>query len=391
MLRALWRQYESLSVENGMLYRSFFDSSGEVIHKQLVLPREFRVPFLELVHNDLAGHLKQAKCVPHIIRRAWWYGWKADLNLFIRCCPKCEAFHRGKPPKQAQLNPTHSGAPGEKLAIDLQGPFPASNGFRYILTVICCFSKFSITVPLRNKEAQTVAKALVEHVFLRIGLAHTILSDLGKEFECDLLTALTELLGITKLRTSGYRPQANAICEVWHRCLNVMFAKCVKPDQRDWSEWLPYITFCYNAAEHSSTEFPPFYIFFGRMPIWTIDLALPRVEETGKAVPEYASYVAEKLERANEAVRNNLNQVWNASSKWYNRKVKPKSFNVGDEVRVYYPRKYTGRTPKWQNFYSTVAVVVKKMNDATYLVKSRNWKDGKVVHVDKLRPIKHFA
>jgi len=231
----------------------------------------------------------------------------------------------------------------------------------------------------------------VEHVFLWIGLAHTILSDLEKEFECDLLTALTELLGITKLRTSGYRPQANAICEVWHRCLNVIFAKCVKPDQRDWSEWLPYITFCYNAAEHSSTKFPPFYIFFGRMPIWTIDLALPRVEETGKAVPEYASYVAEKLERANEAVRNNLNQVWNASSKWYNRKVKPKSFNVGDEVRVYYPRKYTGRTPKWQNFYSTVAVVVKKMNDATYLVKSRNWKDGKVVHVDKLRPIRHFA
>jgi len=31
------------------------------------------------------------------------------------------------------------------------------------------------------------------------------------------------------------------------------------------------------------------------------------------------------------------------------------------------------------------------MNDATYLVKSRNWKDGKIVHVDKLRPIRHFA
>ena len=41
MLRALWRQFESLSVENGMLYRSFYDSSGEITHKQLVLPREF--------------------------------------------------------------------------------------------------------------------------------------------------------------------------------------------------------------------------------------------------------------------------------------------------------------------------------------------------------------
>ena len=149
------------------------------------------------------------------------------------------------------------------MAIDLQGPFPASNGYKYILTVICAFSKFGICVPLHNKEAQTVAKALVEHVFLRFGLAHTLLSDLGKEFECELMAALTYILGITKLRTSGYRPQANAICEIWHRCLNTMFAKCVRPDQRDWSEWLPYINFCYNAAEHSSTKFPPFYIFTG--------------------------------------------------------------------------------------------------------------------------------
>ena len=390
MLRALWRQFESLNVENGMLYRSFYDTSGEVVHKQLVLPHEIRLPFLELVHNDLAGHLKQVKCVPHIIRRAWWYGWKTDLDLFIKCCPKCEAFHRGKPPKQAALNPTHSGAPGEKLAIDLQGPFPASNGYRYVLSIICCFSKFGITVPLRNKEAHTVAKALVEHVFSRFGLAHTILSDLGKEFENDLLATLTELLGITKLRTSGYRPQANAICEVWHRCLNAMFAKCVKPSQKDWSEWLSYITFCYNAAEHSSTKFPPFFIFTGRMPIWTIDFALPRTDETGKTVPEYALHVVAKLEQANEAVRANLNSAWNASSKWYDRKVKPRSFNVGDVVRVFYPRRYMGRTPKWQNFYRTEAVVTCKLNDATYLVKSKNWKEGKIVHVDKLRPVRQF-
>ena len=105
-----------------------------------------------------------------------------------------------------------------------------------------------MTVPLRNKEALTVAKAIVEHVFLKFGLAHCLLHDLGKEFDSELLDELTKLLGVTRLRSSGYRPQSNGCCEVWHKCINAMLAKCVRPDQKDWSEWLPYTTFCYNAA-----------------------------------------------------------------------------------------------------------------------------------------------
>ena len=389
MLRALWRQYESLTIENGVLYRNFYDTSGEIMHKQFVLPHEFRVSFLELIHNDVAGHLKMAKCVPHIMRRAWWYGWKTDLDTFIRCCQKCESFCRRKPPRQAHLKATHAGAPGEKVAIDLQGPFPASNGYKFVLTIICMFSKYGVCVPLRNKEAHTVAKALVDHFFLKFGLCQVLLSDLGKEFENELMSALTQSLGITKIRTTSYRPQSNAICEVFHRVLNTMFAKCVRQDQKDWSEWLPYINFCYNAAEHSSTKFPPFYVFFGRMPIWTIDLSLPYTEGD-RSVPEYVADVTAKLQKAHALVRTNLTTAWNASSRWYNRKVKPKSFQEGETVRVYYPRKFAGRTPKWQSFFGNEAVIAKKINDATYLVTSRKWREGKIVHVDKLKAVKQF-
>ena len=307
MLRSLWTQFDSLSLQKeGILFRSFYDSSGSVMHYQFVLPRELRIPFLELIHNDLSGHMKQAKCVPHIIKRAWWLGWRSDLRLFIKCCSKCEAFYRGKPPRQSYLKPTFSGAPSEKWAIDLQGPFPPSNGFVYILTCIDCFSKYGVTVPLRNKEALTVAKAIVEHVFLKFWLAHCLLHDLGKEFDSELLDELTKLLGVTRLRSSGYRPQSNGCCEVWHKCINAMLAKGVRPDQRDWSEWLPYITFCYNAAEHSATKFSPFFVLTGRSPIWTIDLMIPRKDNASRSVPEYVSEVTQKLEKVSDLVRENL-------------------------------------------------------------------------------------
>jgi len=130
MLRSLWQQFDALIVKDGVLYRTFYNSSGLVTHLQLILPAELKVAFLELIHADAAGHLKFAKCIPHVSQRAWWLSWKRDLKLFLKCCPKCEAFHRGVPPRQANLHPMLVGGPGERWAIDLTGPHPAVNGYK---------------------------------------------------------------------------------------------------------------------------------------------------------------------------------------------------------------------------------------------------------------------
>jgi len=176
-------------------------------------------------------------------------------------------------------------------------------------------------VPLQNKEASTVATALVDNVFLKYGLCHVLLSDQGLEFENEILQSISSIFGVTKIKTSSYRPQSNAICEVLHHVLNTMFAKCINENHKDWAVWLPYVTFCYNAAEHASTKFLPFFLYFGRMPVWSIDLALPKMQGS-ESVPEYAARVAEKLERVQNVARQNLNDAWSASCKWYNRKVK---------------------------------------------------------------------
>jgi len=107
---------------------------------QLVLPQVMKVSFLEIIHNDTAAHLKLAKCIPHVMRRAWWLHWKRDLKLFIKCCPRCEAFHRVKPQKQAHMRSQIVGAPGERFAIDLCGPYPSSDGYKFLFTALCTFS-----------------------------------------------------------------------------------------------------------------------------------------------------------------------------------------------------------------------------------------------------------
>jgi len=189
------------------------------------------------------------------------------------------------------------GAPSERFAIDLCGPFPSSNGYKYLFTAICVFSKFGICVPVRNKEASTVARALVDHVFLKYGLCSEILTDFGLEFQNELMQELLSIFGVAHLRTSGYRPQTNGVCEVWHRTLNAMIAKLVDEGQRDWSSLVPYVTFCYNATEHTATGFSPFFIFTGRTPLWTVDLVLPELDRECRTVPEYATAVVDRWKR----------------------------------------------------------------------------------------------
>ena len=65
-------------------------------------------------------------------------------------------------------------APGlsvmQKFHIDLTGPYVRSrNGYVYLITGICIFTKYLVAVPLRDKSALSVAKALVRHVYLVYG------------------------------------------------------------------------------------------------------------------------------------------------------------------------------------------------------------------------------
>jgi len=168
-----------------------------------------------------------------------------------------------------------------------------------------------------------------------------LVSDQGLEFENEILQSISSILGATKIKTSSYRPQSNATYDELHRVLHTMFAKCVSENQKDWVEWLPYVTFCYNAAQHASTKFPPFFLYFGCMPMWSIHLILLRVQNN-ESVDGYTARVAEKLERVQNLVWHNLNDAWSVSCKWYNRKFKPKSFEIGQTVQVYYPGMYRG-------------------------------------------------
>ena len=181
------------------------------------------------------------------------------------------------------------GAPVERWACDLAGPFPTSaRGHSYILTAVCVFTKYIILIPLRDKLATTVARAIMHYVFLKYG-AGEILTDNGLEFKNELLSELCRLMGIARCFTTSYQPRTNAVCEMSHAMVNSMLAKCVSDNHRDWDECLPQVAFCYNGSVHESTRYTPFFLMHGSEPRWDVDIQMGDAGAEPKSVNEYAS------------------------------------------------------------------------------------------------------
>ena len=76
-------------------------------------------------------------------------------------------------------------------------------------TAIDPYTKFVTAIAIRNKEALTIAKVLVKHVFFIWGRYFEMLSDLRTEFENEIVREVCNLLAIHKIRSSGYRPQTS--------------------------------------------------------------------------------------------------------------------------------------------------------------------------------------
>ena len=84
------------------------------------------------------------------------------------------------------------------------------------------FSKWAEACPVRNHEAESITKVLLEHWIVRFGTHIQFMADLGLELQGKIMTDLCRFLEINKILTTIYRPQTNACAERFHKSLSIM-------------------------------------------------------------------------------------------------------------------------------------------------------------------------
>ena len=247
----------------GILVQNSEDSLGD-IQQRVVVPVGRRQQILGLAHSNLgSGHFGFKKTFAKISRHFLWPRMWGQVKDFVRSCAGCQRAARNDN-SRAPLQPLPCvSEPFEKVAFDLVGPLPKSaSGFRYILTMMCLFTKYPEAIPLKRVDNESILEAMFEK-FSRQGLPKVILTDQGSVFTSKITRHMCKTFEIHKVRTSPYHPQSDGALERWHACLKGMMKRS-EIDLKLWHKQLKYLPFAYRDTPHCVTGFSPFTLMFGR-------------------------------------------------------------------------------------------------------------------------------
>jgi len=209
--KSLRVQWERSKLSEGVLYRKYWGNNKETKYRQLVPPLRYCEEIMNTAHSSVTGgHMGVRKTHIKVAKKAYWVGWSWDVREFCRKCDACAKYHRGAVKKQGELQNMCIGAHWERVAIDVTGPHPhLSKGNKFMVTVLDHFTRYAFAFPVRAHDAVTVAKHLVERVFLVYRVPLQLLSDRGAEFEGSLITEVCRLFEIDIIRTTSYKPSTN--------------------------------------------------------------------------------------------------------------------------------------------------------------------------------------
>lgn len=241
-----------------------------------------------------------------------------------------------------------TGAPFERLHVDLTGPYPRSRrGSVFIVTCVDPFTKWAEAFPVPNKEAATVARVVVEQVICRYGVPIAILTDGGKEVDGQLMAEVCRLLDIDKQKTTAYKASTNSAVERFHRTLNSMMGRVVDEHQRDWDLMLPYVMAAFRSSTHEATHHTPNYLMLGREVRAPVDIVYGSPPSSYPAsFDDYASELENRLRLAYTLVRDHLKVAAKRYKRYYDLRVRSQRYKEGDWVYYYNPRKFVGRQDK---------------------------------------------
>jgi hypothetical protein len=191
---------------------------------------------------------------------------------------------------------------------------------------------------MKSVASKDIINFVKEHVIHRFGIPHTITADGGSVFISEEFKKFATDMGIKLIRSSPYYPQANGQAEAFNQSLIKLIKRKINEHPRRWHEVLAEALWAYRISCHGATKTSPYHLVYGQEVVlpWEITAGSRRIElQNDLTVEEYAALMNDNIEDLTELRLWSLEKIKENKAKVaraYNKKVKPKEFQIGDLV-----------------------------------------------------------
>jgi transposase InsO family protein len=226
-------------------------------------PVDDRKGILAREHNF--GHLGAKGTTNRIHHLGWgWPGLQDQAQKVVDACLQC----RRHSVRTAGYHPVSASVydevcPGAHWAIDLAQYPITPRGNVYLLIVVDIATRYCWAIPIKDKDAVTVASALAL-LALAEGFPVILSHDGGTEFVNAILASFTAATRIDKRTTAPYHARANGVCERTVGRVTDRVKRMMAATISDWDLFAPAAAYAVNTTVTEHTGSLPFELFRAR-------------------------------------------------------------------------------------------------------------------------------
>lgn len=229
--------------------------------------------------------------------------------------------------------------------------------------------------------------ALYNNLFARLGLPRQLHSDQGPNFESRLVAELCKLTGVHRTRTTPFHPRSDGQTERMNRTLLQMLRTTASDHPRDWPTKLPSVMAAYRMTKHATTSVTPNRAMLGRETLLPATLIAAPPEEPHRVTIPWVDQFRMTIREAHQRVRASTRQTARTQKSYFDARVRPLKFSIGDLVWLYWPRPVIRQSQrKLQKLWTGPWRITEAKSHMVMRIKHTKTGKKQTVHVDRLIP-----
>ncbi|KAJ0175949.1 hypothetical protein K1T71_008123 [Dendrolimus kikuchii] len=247
--------------QNDVLYYRY-TPVGEEARLLCYIPKGHRLSLLRVFHDE-HEHIGADKTYDLILKHFWFPGLKLFVQKYTFHCLICISKKRvPRAPRQPITSWEKSEIPFNTVHVDVLGPLPECNGYKFVFVLVDSFTKFCLLYPMYRQDASELKRVLNNAISL-FGAPKLIVCDRGRMFEASTFTRWVSEIGCDLHYITPEMHHSNGQVERYIRTILNMIRIESNNKNSSWSDSLCKIQLVLNMTKQKTTQYSALYLLVG--------------------------------------------------------------------------------------------------------------------------------